>query len=300
MLSWILVSLTALPSTVVSPQTVILASPWCYTYPASTPSLKLFVLKVLDAICSKKDLSRAYRQLRIDPRNLHLLGYRHNNMLYFDVAPPFGLRSSAMKCQQTTNAVTHMFHALGYSFTNYIDDFGGAEIPDLSAQAFNALGDLFASLGLQSSPDKDCSPTTTMVFLGVQFDTLAMAMSITPECIEELHHRCTSSLSLSRITRHDLQSLLGVMSFVTACVCPARVFMSTLLNTLCLYKHSRFCILSDENKADLRWWCHFLPHYNGVSLIKMSPWIKKTQHKQMHLVLLLVKIDIIQSMFILN
>ena len=25
--------------------------------------------------------------------------------------------------------------------------------------------------------------------------------------------------------------------------------------------------------ADLRWWCHFLPFYNGVSVIKTSPWI---------------------------
>ena len=117
-----------------------------------------------------------------------------------------------------------------------------------------------------------------MVFLGVQFDTLTMAMSITPERIEELHHRCASSLSLSRNTRHDLQSLLGVMSFVTACVRPARVFMSTLLNTLRLHKHSSFCVLSDENKAELCWWCHFLPLYNGVSLVKMSPWINDPWH----------------------
>ena len=62
------------------------------------------------------------------------------------------------------------------------------------------------------------------------------------------------------------------MSFVTACVRPARVFMSTLLNTLRLSHGSRFCFLSKENKSDLRWWSHFLPLYNGVSLIKPSPW----------------------------
>lgn len=86
----------------------------------------------------KMDLSRAYRQLRIDPRDYHLLGNMHCNALYFDVAPPFGLRSSAMMCQNTTSAVTYMFKALGYSCTNYIDDFGGAETPDKSADAFHA------------------------------------------------------------------------------------------------------------------------------------------------------------------
>ena len=61
-----------------------------------------------------------------------------------------------MMCQRTTNAVSYLYKTLGFSCTNYIDDFGGAETPDMSTPAFNALGDLLTSLGLQSSPDKDC------------------------------------------------------------------------------------------------------------------------------------------------
>ena len=114
----------------------------------------------------KKDLSRAYHQLHIDPRDAHLLGFRHNNHLYIDLVPPFGLCSSAMMCHRTTNTVSYLYKTLGFSCTNYIDDFGGAETPDMFTQAFNTLGDLFTSLGLQSSPDKDCPPTTSIVFLG--------------------------------------------------------------------------------------------------------------------------------------
>ena len=62
------------------------------------------------------------------------------------------------------------------------------------------------------------------------------------------------------------------MSYVTACVGPVRVFMSTLLHTLRVHKASAACPLSSDNKADLRWWCHFLQFYNGVSIIKTSPW----------------------------
>ena len=39
----------------------------------------------------KLDLSRAYRQLRIDQRDYHLLGFCHRGSFYFDIAPPFGL-----------------------------------------------------------------------------------------------------------------------------------------------------------------------------------------------------------------
>ena len=194
--------------------------------PSDTYLSKPFVLRLagIDALVDiirskgtgchffKKDLSRAYRQLRIDPHDAHLLGFHHNH-LYIDLAPPFGLHSLAMMCQRTTNTVSYLYKTLDLSCTNYIDDFGGAETPDMSTQAFNALGDLFTSLGLQSSPNKDCPPTTSMVFLGVQLNTLAMSMSVTPERLQELHHHCSSSLSSTRISCHDLQSLLGVDVF---------------------------------------------------------------------------------------
>ena len=63
------------------------------------------------------------------------------------------------------------------------------------------------------------------------------------------------------------------MSFVTACVRPTRVFMSSLLNTFREHRQARLCPLSIANKSNLRWWVHFVPHYNGVSLIKSDPWI---------------------------
>ena len=221
----------------------------------------------------KKDLSRAYRQLRVDPRDYSYLGFRHNGLLYFDIAPPFGLRSATMMCQRTTCAVTFMFRSLGFDCTNYIDDYGGAEIPAKSREAFDALGHLLLDLGLQSSPDKDSPPSTSMVFLGVAFNTVDMTMSVTPARLSDLLSQCHAALFQSRISLADLRSLLGVMSFVTACVCPARIFMNGLLNALRTHPHSRFCPLSDNLKSDLRWWCSFLPQYNGVSIIKTEPWI---------------------------
>ena len=164
----------------------------------------------------------------------HLLGYHHRDNLYFDIAPPFGLRSSAMMCQTTTSAVTYMYKKLGYSCTNYIDDFGGAETPTQSVAAFLALEDLLRNLGLITSPEKDSPPATSMVFLGVLVDTTAMTISVTSDRLSELHSRCESLLSVTHVSRHDLQSLLGVMSFVTSCVRPA------LLGCIFVYAKSGF------------------------------------------------------------
>ena len=105
-----------------------------------------------------------------------------------------------------------MYQNLGYSCTNYIDDFGGAETPTKSAAAFQALGDLLRCLGLSTSPDKDSPLATSMVFLGVLVDTTNMTVSVGRDRLSELQSHCTSLLSVMHVSRHDLQSLLGVMS----------------------------------------------------------------------------------------
>lgn len=109
-----------------------------------------------------------------------------------------------MMCQRTTSAVTFMFHSLGCDCTNYIDDFGGSEIPAKSDAAFHALDQLLLNLGLQSSPDKDSPPSTSMVFLGVLFNTVDMTISVTLDRLSDLLSQCNTTLLQSRITLANL------------------------------------------------------------------------------------------------
>ena len=101
--------------------------------------------------------------------------------------------------------------------TNFIDDFGKAEIQEQSYDAFRAFGTLLAAPGLDSSPEKESPPATSMVFLGIFVHIENMTVSIAPDCLQELYHRC-SFLSVDKVSCTDLQSFLWVMSFVNACV----------------------------------------------------------------------------------
>ena len=85
------------------PNDTYLGEPFTLRLPGVDALINIISQKGAGCHLFKKDLSRAYRQLRIDPRDFHLLGYRYNGSLYFDVAPPFGLRSLAMMCQRTTS-----------------------------------------------------------------------------------------------------------------------------------------------------------------------------------------------------
>ena len=61
------------------------------TYPGVDDLVAIVKAKGQSCLLFKRDLSRAYRQLSIDPREASLLGYSFNGFLYFDKVLIFGL-----------------------------------------------------------------------------------------------------------------------------------------------------------------------------------------------------------------
>ena len=177
-------------------------------------------------------MRRAYRQFPIDPKDYHLLSFRYQGKFYFDTGCPFGLRSLAMICQRTTKAVVHIFTEQGFIADVYLDDFYGVEYPSLAASAFSQLSQLFYQLGLDSAPDKDSPPSTSMICLGILADTVAFTLKVPATRLTDLQAELTTWQAASFYTRKQLQSLLGKLSFVTACVKPGRILMARLLNSL--------------------------------------------------------------------
>ena len=172
-----------------------------------------------------------------------------------------------MACQHETNAIQFLHSLQDYFATNYVNDFGGCGTPERATDSFQALQHLFHFLGIDSAIEKDCPPSTLMVLLGIPFNTVAMTMSIPQERPSELLQLILHISHADCITRHFLQSLVGLMSYVTACVCLARIFMAALLNSLCGLPRNATLPITDDIRADLEWWLHVLPKYNGISII---------------------------------
>ena len=173
-----------------------------------------------------------------------------------------------MVCQRVTKAVIHILTSEGYLADVYIDDFYGVETPELAGVAFNRMTELFEELGLEASPVKDQLPNTQMLVLGVWFNTDDMTISVPEFRLIELKADISHWLHLERATKHQLQVLVGKLSYVCNCVRPGRAFMSRLLNDLRSCDSRRSSIpVSCDLKLDLNWWLHFLDNYNGVSVI---------------------------------
>ena len=67
-----------------------------------------------------------------------------------------------------------------------MDDFAGCETGHRATEAFEALGELLQTLGIEESREKACPPSTTMTFLGVEFDTKMMSMRIDKYKLQEI------------------------------------------------------------------------------------------------------------------
>ncbi|VDI36493.1 Hypothetical predicted protein [Mytilus galloprovincialis] len=229
----------------------------------------------------KKDLKRAYRQIPIDPGDLHLVGFQWDNKLFADRVLPMGLRSSALICQRITTAVSFMFYKMGYMVINYLDDFGGADTVDKADEAYIALGALLDSCGLEESKQKGVAPTTRMEFLGITVDTVKLTLEVTSDRVLEISLLVQAWLRKKKASLRELQSILGKLHFVSTCVRPGRLFVSRLLlnwlrsafpSNVVGSGHKIYRKIPVEVQKDLLWWHRFLSSYNGISMMSLEDW----------------------------
>ena len=236
--------------------------------------IELIRVKGQGCLLYKKDLRHAYRQLHIDPHDLNLVSFVWGKHIFCDTVVSMGLRSAAMMCQRFTNATSFIMWQFGVAILNYLDDLAGAEKKENAAFAYSCLEKVLVKCGVEESAGKACPPSEIMVFLGVLFNTLSMTVEVTPQRLVEIKTLIEQWLEKESATIKEIQSLLGKLNFVAACVRPSRIFVSRLLNWLRSIYHSSNIIhlIPDEVRKDLEWWHRFLPLYNGISLMEYDEW----------------------------
>lgn len=115
----------------------------------------------------KADLSRAYRQLRVDPLDCPLLGMKVENSFYVDLCPSFGCRSSSAACQRTSNALAYIMAKAGCTVLAYLDDYASSSPTFEKANSdYNSFLKITSELGLKLATEKCEPPTKTIEWLG--------------------------------------------------------------------------------------------------------------------------------------
>ena len=159
------------------------------------------------------DISRAYRQLPVDPLDWPLLCISHEGKYYIDISQPFGLRTAALACQRTTDAVRWIMQQQELDSLNYLDDFAGAEsLKQQADHAYDSLRSLLATLGLPEATAKGTAPAQVATWIGLEFDTIKMEIRIPPDKLE-------STLKLVRDWQHKSSATLTSLDTCWANCC---------------------------------------------------------------------------------
>ena len=68
-----------------------------------------------------------------------------------------------------------------------------------------------------------------MLFLGLFYDTLKMSIEVPQDKLDSITLLVRVWLNTSSATKTALQSLIGKLAFVCACISPGRIFMQRML-----------------------------------------------------------------------
>ena len=84
--------------------------------------LKILTLG-LSAKNFKVDISRVFLQIRINPRNIDLLGLQHKDQIYLDLSVPFGYHLGSFFFSKISDSIRYiMAKNCHNTLLNYIDD----------------------------------------------------------------------------------------------------------------------------------------------------------------------------------
>ena len=176
------------------------------------PSIDIITNKVKNngrgSLLYKIDISRAFRHVKIDPRDYFLLGLKHQDY-YLDTCLPFRYRNGSGIFQRPSDAICFIMKSQGHDVINYIDDVIGFGTISTARPSFEALTKLLTDLGLDISIKKLVQPTTKVTCLGVEVDTKNFTVAIPHEKVAEIFQKCHQWTGKIHSTKKDLQSLLG-------------------------------------------------------------------------------------------
>ena len=119
-------------------------------------------------------------------------------------------------------------------------------------------------LGLPLHPDKTVGPSTRLIVLGIELDTILQIARLPPTKLQDLKLLLRDWSSRKWCTRVQLESLIGKLHHACLIVWPGRTFLRRMINLLCAFRSRDHPIrLNVEFRLDLLWWIDLLKSGTG-------------------------------------
>ena len=230
------------------------------------------------ALMAKADVESAFRLLPIFPGDFELLGIKFNGKFFVDKSLPMGASCSPFYFETFSTFLEWAGKRESGSdnISHYVDDFifvssaGGG----LSCQHIvNSFNKVCKELGVPLAKDKSVAPTTKLVYLGLEIDSVRQVISIPTDKLQKIIAKVQNTLNSSKVTLRDLQSVIGSLSFVCKAINPGRAFLRRLIDLSCGVKQAWHKIrITQGASRDLKMWLVFLQSFNGSAIIPDQFW----------------------------
>ena len=175
----------------------------------------------IGSFMAKVDLCSAYRSIRIHPSNYAATGLRwtfsgdRDPTILVDTRLPFGAKRSPEIFNDLSQAVCRMVSKGFKHVVAYLDDF--IVVADSYEECFTALHMLLALLrllGFAINYRKVVGP----VFLGIVLDSIKLVLELPKDKLTQLYSSILAMSNKIKITKRELQSLIGKLYWATQCV----------------------------------------------------------------------------------
>jgi hypothetical protein len=118
---------------------------------------------------------------------------------------------------------------MGIFVLNYIDDIIGFAPDNIAESHFKLTVGTLLKLGFNLSNSKTVAPASGAICLGIYFDIKIETIQIPHIKLQEVLSLCKLYFSKSKITKKQLQALLGSLMFLHKAIKPARLFVNRIL-----------------------------------------------------------------------
>ena len=137
---------------------------------------------------AKIDVEQAYQNFPVHPEDCYLLGMAWEGEVYVDAQLPFELRPAPMIFSAIADALEWIVYDREISYCmHYLDDFSmvGPAESDFCERNLDILKSMCKDLGVPLKLGKVEGQATTLVFLGIQLDTVTGVMSLPQRKLEQ-------------------------------------------------------------------------------------------------------------------
>lgn len=124
---------------------------------------------------------------------------------------------------------------------------------------------LIGRLGFAVNWEKIVSPTQRVQFLGLVIDSNLKRIELPEDKMQKLLAICSEYYSKRKVTKRELQVIVGHMTFASRAIYGARTFTRIFIDALNTLDKPHFHLrLTKLLKNELLWWTNFAKTFNGL------------------------------------